>query len=191
MADPARERLEPCDLDAWRDWLATHHGTSDGVWLVFRRDDAGGPRHLDYDEVVREALCWGWIDGHTKRLDETRTMMWFTRRGRNSAWAASNKARVADLLAQGRMQPAGQAVIDDAQARGLWTLLDDAEALIESPELAAALDADPDARRAWDGFTPSVRKFALTQIAMARRAETKTRRIATIVERASRGERPD
>lgn len=191
MADTDRERLEPPDVEAWHDWLATHHATSGGVWLVFRRDGAGLSRHLDYDAVVREALCWGWIDGHTKRIDDIRTMMWFTRRGRTSAWAASNKARVADLLAQGRMQPAGQAVIDDAQARGLWTLLDDAEALIESPELAAALDAEPDARRAWDGFTPSVRKFALTQIAMARRAETKTRRIATIVERAARGERPD
>jgi uncharacterized protein YdeI (YjbR/CyaY-like superfamily) len=116
--------------------------------------------------------------------------MWFTRRGRNSMWAASNKARVADLLAEGRMRPPGQAVIDDAKARGLWNLLDDAEALIESAELATALDSDPAARRNWDGFPPSVRKFGLTQIAMAKQPETKTRRITSIVEKAARGERP-
>ena len=81
-------------------------------------------------------------------------------------------------------------MLDDAQARGLWTLFDDAEALIESPELAAALDADPVARANWDAFPPSARKFGLSQLALAKRPETKTKRIATIVERAARNERP-
>lgn len=188
MADPAREHLEPGSVAAWHDWLAAHHAASDGVWLVYRRTGEQPP--LDYDEAVREALCWGWIDGHTRRIDDQRTGQWFTRRGRTSAWAASNKARVADLIAQGRMQPAGLAVIEDAKARGLWNLLDDAEALIESEELRAALDADPAARAQWDAWPPTVRKFALSQLAFAKRPDTKTRRIATIVAQAARGERP-
>lgn len=176
-------------IDDWRNWLADNHDSSSGIWLVFWRKDSGRVA-LDYDETVREALCWGWIDGHTRTLDEQRRGMWFTRRGRTSAWSASNKKRVYELLAAGRMQPAGQAVIDDAKARGLWNLLDDAEAGVEHPELTAALDATPQAREHWDAFPPSARKLALTQIAMARKSETKSTRIATIVERASRNERP-
>ncbi|OBC10761.1 MULTISPECIES: YdeI/OmpD-associated family protein [Gordonia] len=176
-------------IDDWRNWLADNHDSSSGIWLVFWRKDSGRVA-LDYDETVREALCWGWIDGHTRTLDEQRRGMWFTRRGRSSAWSASNKKRVTELRAAGRMQPAGQAVIDDAKARGLWNLLDDAEAGVEHPELTAALDATPQAREHWDAFPPSARKLALTQIAMARKPETKSARIATIVERASRNERP-
>ncbi|MCR5978108.1 hypothetical protein GDN83_10260 [Gordonia jinghuaiqii] len=189
MADPPAPRLHVDTVAAWGDWLRDNHQTSSGVWLVFWRKGSGHAP-LDYDESVREALCWGWIDGHTRVLDEARRGMWFTRRGRNSPWSASNKARVADLAAAGRIQPAGQAVIDDAQATGLWTLLDDAEALIESPELAAALDANPTARANWDAFPPSARKLGLTQLALARRPETKTKRVAILVERAARNVRP-
>lgn len=189
MADPNAEHFHPESLDEWHDWLIDHHATSAGVWLVFWRKESGNSP-LDYDGAVREALCWGWVDGHTRTIDEHRRGMWFTHRGRNSAWAASNKARVADLVEQGRMQPAGQTVIDDAKARGLWTLLDDAEALIESPELAAALDADPTARANWDAFPPSARKAALTQLAFAKQPATKVKRIATIVECSARNERP-
>ncbi|MFI8771839.1 YdeI family protein [Gordonia sp. NPDC062954] len=189
MADPNAEHLHPASLADWHDWLRAHHDSCAGVWVVFWRKGSGR-EPLDYDAAVREALCWGWVDGHTRVIDEHRRGMWFTHRGRNSAWAASNKARVADLVAEGRMQPAGQAVIDDAKARGLWTLLDDAEALIESPELTAALDADAAARSNWDAWPASVRKSALTQLAFAKQPATKTRRIATIVEKAARNERP-
>lgn len=189
VADLDAPHLIVESIAEWHTWLAAHHDSSAGVWLVFWRKDSGR-KCLDYDESVREALCWGWIDGHTRTIDDQRRGMWFTRRGPNSAWAASNKQRVADLVAAGRMQPSGQAVIDDAKARGLWTLLDDAEAGTEHPELTAALDAEPSARAAWDAFPPSARKAGLTQIAMARRPETKARRIATIVDRAARGERP-
>lgn len=189
MASVDAEHLHPASLDAWHAWLAEHHATSPGVWLIFWRTGSGR-EPLDYDGAVREALCWGWVDGHTRTIDDDRRGIRFTRRGRTSAWAASNKARVAELVAQGRMQPAGQAVIDDAKARGLWNLLDDAEALREAPELAAALDASADARRHWDAWPPSVRKFALTQLAFAKRPETKARRIATIVSQAERDERP-
>ena len=189
MADPTAPHLSVDTIDEWNVWLAQHHATSGGVWLVFWRNGSGR-NPLDYDEAVRAALCWGWIDGHTRTIYDHRRGMWFTRRGRNSAWAASNKKRVAELVDQGRMQPPGQAVIDDAKARGLWTLLDDAEAPIEHPDLTTALDADPAARAHWDAFPPSTRKFALTQIALAKRPETKAKRIATIAEQAARDQRP-
>ena len=96
MADPDAPKLSLDTVEAWREWLRDNHETSPGVWLVFWRRGSGR-EPLDYDECVREALCWGWIDGHTRVIDSDRRGMWFTRRGRNSGWSASNKARVALL----------------------------------------------------------------------------------------------
>lgn len=88
------------------------------------------------------------------------------------------------------MEPTGLAVIEQAKANGTWSMLDDAEALIEHPLLTAALDAEPTARTTWDGYPPGLRKQLLSWIATARREETRGNRIATIVATAARGERP-
>jgi uncharacterized protein YdeI (YjbR/CyaY-like superfamily) len=153
-----------------------------------RRRPAAGA--LGYEDLVREALCWGWVDGTLRPLDAEFSLLWFTRRRPNSPWAASNKARVADLEREGRLQPAGIAEIERAKASGMWTVYDSVEALQEPAELTAALDAVPAARGTWDSWPPSARKMALSQIALARRDDTRQRRIAALVARAVRGERP-
>lgn len=182
------ERFEPHTLEDWHTWLAANHDRGAGVWLVLRRGP--GSVELGYEQLIREALCWGWVDGQARPLDGARSMLWFTRRKPNSPWAASNKARVAELAREGRLQPPGIAEIERAKAIGTWTLLDSVEALAEPPELAAALEAVPAARSNWDSFPPSVRKQALASIALAKREETRSRRIATIVARSANGERP-
>lgn len=180
--------IDPGSAAAWREWLAANHASSTGVWLVVaRRADTTG---VSYEDSVCEALCFGWVDGQSKVLPDGRSTIWYTGRRPGSGWAASNKARIARLEAEGRLAPAGVAMVEQAKANGTWTLLDDAEALIEHPLLTAALDADPAARASWDGFPPSVRKQALTWIATARRDETRAQRIAAIVTKAARGERP-
>jgi uncharacterized protein YdeI (YjbR/CyaY-like superfamily) len=189
MAMADAERFQPASIDDWHDWLARHHDRGAGVWVVIWRPSSGEVA-LSYENLIREALCWGWVDGQASPLDERRSMLWFTRRKPNSPWAASNKARVATLEAQGRLQPSGIAEIERAKASGMWTVLDSVEALLEPPELAAALDAEPAAREAWDRFPPSARKVALGGIALAKRPETKTARIATIVAKAAEGIRP-
>ena len=189
MAMADAERFQPSTILNWHDWLTTHHGQGTGVWVVIWRSSSHHTQ-LSYDELVREALCWGWVDGQASPLDEQRSMLWFTRRKPNSPWAATNKARVVDLEREGRLQPAGLAEINRAKANGMWTILDSVEALEEPAELAAALDASPAARANWDGFPRSARKQALASIALAQRPETKTKRIATIVEKASDGVRP-
>ena len=189
MGKADAEQFHPATLADWRDWLAANHTRREGVWLVGWRKRSGRTP-LPYDELVREALCWGWIDGQAKGLDEQRAMQWMSPRRSNSPWAASNTARVADLELEGRLQPAGIAAIERAKANGMWTVFDSVEALIEPPELAAALDADPDARAVWDSFPPSARKQALGLIALAKRPETRAARIAVIVGRVKRGERP-
>lgn len=186
---PESDRFEPTSIADWHDWLAQHHADRPGIWLVMPRKLPPGS-DLTYDNAVREALCWGWIDGQMKTLDETRGLQRWARRSPRSGWSRTNKVRVADLEPTGRIQPAGWAVIEAAKASGRWTLFDSVEDLIEPPDLATALDAVPAARAAWDAFPPSARKLGLTQIALSRQAATKQRRIATIVERAARGARP-
>jgi len=189
MAMADAQRYQPSTSADWHDWLAANHQRTDGVWVVQWRTSSGRPS-VPYEELVREALCWGWIDGQVKLLDELRAMQWMAPRRTNSGWAASNKARVADLEREGRLQPAGIAEIERAKANGMWTIYDSVEALEEPPELAEALDAIPAARAAWDGFPPSVRKQALASIALAKRPDTRANRIATIVEKSADGVRP-
>lgn len=183
------ERYPAETLDQWHDWLARNHATSTGVWLVSWRPATGRPR-LDYDASIREALCWGWIDGQSKPLDDQRTMLWFAPRRPTSTWAGTNKARVAELIAQGRMQPAGLAAIDLAKANGMWTVLDGPEALIVPDDLRIRLDADPVLATEWERCPKSVRKQALGAIALAKRPETRAARIEAIITKLANGERP-
>ncbi|GAA4360367.1 YdeI/OmpD-associated family protein [Microbacterium rhizosphaerae] len=187
MDDAPRVHVET--VDDWRTWLHAHSASSDGAWLVVWRPATGRSR-IDYEDAVLEALCVGWIDGQAKPLDDERSMLWFAPRSPNSAWAGTNKARVAMLVAEGRMRPAGQRLIDLAQANGMWTVLDGPEAGIEPPDLTAALDADPAARMQWDAWTPGVRKAALSAIALAKKPETRRARIARIAADAAAGRKP-
>lgn len=183
------ERIFAPDAATWRAWLAEHHATSTGAWLV-RGRPGFADRHVAYEDAILHALCFGWIDGPTRTFDEETGGLWFAPRRASSGWAATNKARLALLEAEGLLMPAGIRAIDVAKANGSWTLLDGPEAGIEPPELTAALDAVPAARRHWDAFPGSVRKLGLTLIATAKRPETRAARIAKLVADAAEGRRP-
>ncbi|WP_193597260.1 YdeI/OmpD-associated family protein [Microbacterium sp. YJN-G] len=182
------EQVTAADAAGWRAWLEEHYASAAGVWLLnVRGASADG---IGYEDAVRHALCFGWIDGPVRTFAEGSVGQWFSPRRRGSGWAATNKARLAELEAAGLLAPAGIRVIEAAKADGSWTMLDGPEAGIEPAELTAALDAVPAARAAWDGFPKSVRKLGLTHIATAKRAETRSARIAKIVADASVGKRP-
>jgi uncharacterized protein YdeI (YjbR/CyaY-like superfamily) len=183
-----RPLIHPRTIAEWRDWLTRHHDDTDGVWLA-RWKKASGKIPLDYAQIVEEALCFGWIDGVTNTLDEDRQAQLLTPRRRGSGWAPSNKERVEHLVADGRMTAAGMRVIEAARADGSWSMQDAAEALIEPPELAAALDANPAARRHWDAFPKSPRRALIWWVMSAKRQETLQRRVTTIVDEASEGRR--
>jgi uncharacterized protein YdeI (YjbR/CyaY-like superfamily) len=172
--------------DEFRSWLARHHDSADGVWLIYFKKHTGRAS-IDYEGAVREALCFGWIDGKVQRLDDDRYRQVFIPRRIGSTWSASNKRRVAELERQGALAPPGIARIEGAKSDGSWTLLDDVEALIVPDDLAAALDAEPGAREAFDGFTDSIKKATLWHVKSAKRAETRARRIAQVVAAASEG----
>ncbi|SDO30510.1 Uncharacterized conserved protein YdeI, YjbR/CyaY-like superfamily, DUF1801 family [Microbacterium sp. ru370.1] len=183
------EKVAAVDVAAWSAWLERNHKSSRGAWLLRGRGaDAG--RYVDYEDAVCEALCFGWIDGPVRVFDDVSSGLWFAPRRATSGWAATNKARVARLEAEGRLRPAGRRVIDVARANGAWEVLDGPEAGIEPADLTVALDAVPVARARWDAFPPSARKFGLTQIAMAVRPQTRAARIAKIVADAAENRRP-
>ena len=119
-------RLEPASRTEWGTWLADHHEDA-GVWLRVDDRSTEGEDALSYENVVREALCWGWIDGQTTR-DGDASLIWCCPRRPTSGWAATNKARVAELIEQGRMRPPGLTAVELAQRNGTWTVLDGPEA---------------------------------------------------------------
>jgi uncharacterized protein YdeI (YjbR/CyaY-like superfamily) len=92
----------------WRRWLAEHHGKESEIWLVYNKKASGLPR-VAYDEAVEEALCFGWIDGITKPIDEDRYAQRFTPRREKSNWSDLNRRRFAKLVKERRMTPAGMA----------------------------------------------------------------------------------
>jgi uncharacterized protein YdeI (YjbR/CyaY-like superfamily) len=177
------ERVEVTCREEWRDWLLEHHSSSPGIWLVtYKRPD---PRHVAYDAVVEEALCFGWVDSMPRRVDTERSRLLITPRKPGSKWSRPNKQRVERLERAGAVHASGAAVIAAARADGSWSALDEVEALVEPDDLRRALDADPAARRNWDGFPRSVKRGILEWILDARRRETRERRIGEAAERAA------
>ncbi|HEX6422160.1 MAG TPA: YdeI/OmpD-associated family protein [Acidimicrobiales bacterium] len=178
------ERIHPETRPEWRAWLETHHDTSPGVWVVLWRAATGKGR-VTYDDLVEEAVCFGWIDGRANTLDDERSMLMMTRRKPTSAWARSNKERVQRLTAEGRMTDAGLRAIEAAKANGSWTFLDDVDALVMPDDLLAALARDEQAQRYFDAFPPSAKKMILYWIKSAKRPDTRRRRIADTVRLAA------
>ena len=174
------ERVHPLTRQEWREWLAANHATSPGIWLVAYKKATGKPR-VEYDEIVEEALCFGWVDSKGNKLDDERSLLLITPRKPRSGWAKTNKARVERLIEQGLMAPAGLAVIETAKANGSWESLDASEAMLMPEDLAAALAGDDQASAYFKKFPPSTRKAIFQQIGMAKRPETRAKRIAEVV----------
>lgn len=170
----------------WRDWLAEHHATSSGIWLVMWRPASGKPQ-VTYEQAIEQALCFGWIDGQAQTLDADRTALWLTRRRPGSGWSVLSKQRVARVEADGRMTPVGRAVIDAAQADGSWSRYDDADNLVLPKELALAFAVRHGSRDEWESFSEAVRRSILRWIVDAKREVTRTARIQETVDLAAQG----
>lgn len=182
------ERVHCEAVDRWGAWLEANHARDAGVWLVSWRKHTGKPA-VGYEDAVTEALRFGWVDSLGSKLDDDRTMLWFSPRRRGSAWSRPNKQRIARLERAGRLEPAGRATVDAAKADGTWTLLDAVEDLIVPDDLAAAFAAHPGAREQWDGFPRSARRAILEWIVLAKRDATRAKRIEETARLAARGER--
>jgi uncharacterized protein YdeI (YjbR/CyaY-like superfamily) len=174
---------------AWRRWLEANHAGSAGVRLVLARKGAGAPTTLTYDQALLEALCFGWIDGRGGRRDETSYTVRFQPRRPRSQWSQRNVGLAEQLIAEGRMAPAGLAEIERARSDGRWAEAYGGPATIAVPEdLAEAVAASPAAAEAFAGLSSQNRYAFLYRLQTAKRPETRARRIRTYVEMLERGE---
>jgi uncharacterized protein YdeI (YjbR/CyaY-like superfamily) len=173
----------------FRAWLEKHHETESEVWVGYYKKASGKPS-MTWSEAVDEALCFGWIDGKLQRIDDERHRQRFTPRRPQSNWSAINIAKVADLRAEGRMTPAGEAAF--AARREDRSAVYSYERRHE-----AAFDAEQEAtfrgnEAAWAWFggqSPSYRRTATFWVVSAKRPETRAKRLATLIECSAEGRR--
>lgn len=171
--------------EALRRWLEANHATADSFWLVTYKKHVK-TYYIPYGDTVEELLCYGWIDGRTRRVDDDRTMLLVARRKAGSTWSAPNKKRVAHLIERGLMTHAGQEKIDAAKKDGSWSYLDDIDKLIVPEDLATALSANKRASRNFEAFNASAKKIILFWIKSAKRASTRHQRIRETVRLAAK-----
>jgi uncharacterized protein YdeI (YjbR/CyaY-like superfamily) len=174
----------PQNRAEWRAWLAEHHTTSTGVWVIYYKKESGKPR-VEYADAVEEALCFGWIDSVPNAIDDLSYKQLFSPRNPKSPWSKLNKERVEALIAQGLMTPAGLAKIELAKQNGTWTSYDAIETLSVPPDLQAALAQNPTAQTNFEAFNPSSKKNILWWIESAKRPETRAKRIEETVRLAA------
>ena len=185
----APEPLRFATPRAFEAWLRKNHACSDGVWLLIAKAGAEEST-VTYPQAVEIALCYGWIDGQKKGLDERHWLQRFTPRRARSLWSKANREKAEALIESGRMQPSGMAEIVRAQGDGRWdAAYDGARTAVVPPDLQAALDARPEARKFFARLDGANRYAVLWRIQTAKRSETRSRRIETLVEMLARGEK--
>jgi uncharacterized protein YdeI (YjbR/CyaY-like superfamily) len=167
--------------DEWETWLADRHETAAGLWLKIAKKDAGPPT-VSYQEAIVVALCFGWIDGQKRALDDVHWLQRFTPRRPRSRWSRINRDKAQELIEAGRMRPAGLREVELARADGRWDAAYAGQRTIEvPPDLAEALAGNEAARTFFATLTGANRYAVLYRINDAKRPETRARRIATYV----------
>ncbi|NQX39913.1 Uncharacterized conserved protein YdeI, YjbR/CyaY-like superfamily, DUF1801 family [Pedobacter steynii] len=189
MEKEAIETFCPASQQDWRQWLKENHSSKQSVWLVYYKKRCNVPT-INYSDAVDEALCFGWIDSTKKSLDEDMFMQFFCKRKPNSVWSKINKGKVGRLINKGLMTKAGFDRIEIAKQNGSWEILDDVEELNIPEDLIKELDHKPGSKEYFLGLSKSVRKSILQWLVLARRSETRQKRIAEIAELAAKKMKP-
>src|SRR5262245_42597796 len=173
----------------WRAWLSAHHRQSPGIWMKIGKKGVGDPS-ITYDEALEHALCYGWIDGQKKTYDATAWLQKFTPRGPQSIWSQINRGKAEALIANGQMQPAGLAAVEQAKANGRWENAYTSQARNNvPPDLQTELDRRPQAK-AFFATPNSTNRFAIIfRLTTAKKAETRARRLQQFVQMLERGEK--
>jgi len=189
MEKEAVETFCPASQQDWREWLIENHSSKQSVWLVYYKKKCNVPT-INYSDAVDEALCFGWIDSTKKSLDDDTFMQFFCKRKPNSVWSKINKGKVEQLINNGLMTKAGLDRIETAKQNGSWKILDDVEELNIPEDLAEALDAKSGSKEYFLSLSKSVRKSILQWLVLAKRPETRQKRITEIVELAAQKMKP-
>ncbi len=169
----------------WRKWLEKNHQTESSVWLIIfhKRSEV---KSVYYDEAVKEAICFGWIDSIANKRDSESKYQLFSRRKPGSKWSRLNRQRSAKMISQGMMTPAGQALIDRAMKEGTWEALEQVQSAVIPDDLRKLFNKNKTALKNFQAFPPSSKRIILEWILNARQPQTRERRIAQTVELAAK-----
>lgn len=189
MQKKETETFYPTNRQEWRQWLLENHNKKQSIWLVHYNKKSNMPS-VSWSEAVDEALCFGWIDSTRKSLDNDMFIQFFTKRKPRSVWSKINKEKIERLKQEGLLMPAGLESISIAQQNGTWNILDDVEELEISEDLEMEFNTREGSKEYFLSLSKSVRKSMLQWIKLAKRPETRQKRIVELVEHANRKIRP-
>ena len=184
-------KITPRNQHHWRRWLAANHAATREVWVVFYKKTAQRPGRptLTYEQSVEQAICFGWIDGLKRRVDDERYAHRFTPRKPDSRWSESNRARLARMRSEGLMHPAGEEAVETSVRSGAWEK-PASSAPVDAPrELLAALENDREAQAGWRNLSRAQQRRYEVWIGIAKKAETRARRLAESLTLLRRGEK--
>ncbi|MEM7735937.1 MAG: YdeI/OmpD-associated family protein [Deinococcota bacterium] len=168
-------KVDVSSVQDLREWLLAHHTQAESVWIVTYKKHMGD-KYVSVGDILDEVLCFGWVDGIRRKLDDDRTMQMISPR-KAQHWAKTYKDRAEKLEQDGRMHPAGRKSVEDSKASGLWNFMDDVDALIKPDDLITALEAHPPALANFDNFPPASKRFVLRWIKLAKTPKTRAKRI--------------
>ncbi len=173
---------------AWEAWLIDHHQESDGIWMRIYKKTSKVPTVV-YGEALDVALCYGWIDSQIKKYDELSYVQKFTPRRKRSVWSQVNCKKVEAFIAAGKMQAAGLKEIEAAKADGRWDAAYASFSTATVPnDLQILLDQNPAAKRFFDTLSKTKRYQFITRIELAKRPETRQKRLVITLEKLLKGE---
>ncbi|MEC4003681.1 YdeI/OmpD-associated family protein [Flavobacterium sp. SUN052] len=164
----------------WREWLHENHNSSKGIYLIFYRVNSGF-ESMRWEEAVRVALCYGWIDSTVRKVDDERRKQMFGPRKEKSGWSKINKNYIDTLIATNLMHQSGLRSIEIAKQNGSWELLDNVENLEIPTDLQIQFETNKMAFENYQKFSFHYRKSYLYWLNQAKREETRTSRIAEII----------
>ena len=175
--------------DEFRAWLEQHHESANEIWLGYWKKHTGKPS-LTWSQAVDEALCFGWIDGILRRVDDERHVQRFTPRKPTSNWSAVNIAKIEQLRAAGRIRPAGEAAfaLRREEKSGVYSYEQRHLAAFE-PEQEERFRADAAAWEYWSAAPAGYRKMATWWVVSAKKPETRERRLGLLIEDSAAGRR--
>lgn len=184
------ETFCPSSQREWRDWLEDNHSEQPSVWLILYKTNSG-KLNLSWSDAVDEALCFGWIDSIRKPIDEEKFIQFFSKRKPKSNWSRINKQKIEKLFVEGKMTAAGINSIEIAKENGSWTILDDIEALVIPPDLETELAANTVANEFFEDLSKSIKKQILYWLISAKKEETRSKRLQTIVSETNQRKVPN
>lgn len=164
----------------WRQWLHDNHQTSKGVYLIFYKVGHENDS-MRWEEAVKVALCYGWIDSTVKSLGDGKRRQYFTPRNPKSVWSALNKRHIEELSANELIHESGLKIINLSKQNGSWTAIDNVENGLIPEDLQKAFDQNAEAFKNYQNFAPSYRKNYLYWLNQAKREATRQKRIQDII----------